>query len=319
MAALIAAAGLAVASCSPARTVGRRPPAPSTTERRSVTSAKATTPVAVGTTTLTVTRAGRAFGVQVLYPALRGGSAGTPLTARSPFPLIVFSPGFDVSPAAYNAMVVRWASLAFVVAIPHYPFTAPDAPGGVDEADIVQHPADLEATIGELLETSGRPGNLLTGMINPSRIAVAGHSDGGDVTDAVVSDSCCLDSRIRAAAILSGAQLTSFGGSYGPAPVPLLVVQGDSDTVNAPACSEQIYDTGGAPRFYLDLRGAEHLPPYTTDPGAVERVTALFWTAYLKGDSVAATALKAGTAARPEATLIDGGPVPRIGGCPGAP
>jgi predicted dienelactone hydrolase len=301
-------------------------PAPTTRTSSSPTTRSAVeSSAAVGLITLTVTGAGGLFPVVVRYPAARAGPGQAPLASRRPFPLIVFSPGFDIDPGAYDALVSRWTSLGFVVAVPDYPFTAAGAPGGVNEADILQHPADLEATIAELLTASSRAGSVLSGMINPSRIGLAGHSDGGDVTDAVMSNSCCRDYRIRAAAILSGAELGSFGGTYGPSGVPVLVVQGDSDAINAPACSEQIYDTVGQPRFYLDLHGAGHLPPYTADPSGaayqreVDKVTALFWAAYLKGDAAAASTLKAGGGVGPTATLVVGAPVPQLGGCPGAP
>jgi predicted dienelactone hydrolase len=239
--------------------------------------------------------------------------------------LIVFSPGFDVDPAAYDALVEGWVLRGLVVAVPDYPFTAPGASGGINEADIVQHPADLEATIDTLLTASSSSGTVLSGLIDPWRVGLAGHSDGGDVTDALVSDSCCRDPRIRAAAVLSGAELDSFGGAYGPARVPLLVTQGDSDTINLPACSEQIYAAGGSPRYYLDLRRAGHLPPYTPDPSgkvyqqAVDRVTGLFWAAYLEGDRSGAAALQVGAGLGPTATLFAGQPVGEPGSCPGAP
>lgn len=343
--AALAAVGTAVLGNGPARPTGRRSSAVPTTSRgltvppptraRPATTLPATTvpatpthvqaPLAVGSTTLMVTRSLRRFDVQVLYPARQAGPAGAPLITRGPFPLIVFSPGFDIDPGAYGTLVGRWASLGFVVAVPHYPFTAAGAPGGVNESDIVQHPADLEATIDELITASSSPGTLLSRMIDPSRIGVAGHSDGGDVTDATVSNSCCRDPRIRAAAILSGAELTSFGGAYGSARVPLLVVQGDSDSINPPACSEQIYNTGGAARLYLDLRGAGHLPPYTAVPSgalyqeAVDQVTALFWAAYLDGEVSAASALAVHAGVASPASLTDGGPVAQSGTCPGAP
>ena len=253
--------------------------------------------------------------MEVLYPRPSSGR---------PIPLVVFSPGYDIDPGVYGPLVTGWASLGLVVAVPDYPYTSPGTPGGVDEADIVNHPADLEATIDDLLAVSG-PAAPFSRMIDPARIAVAGHSDGAVVADAAVADSCCADRRIRAAAILSGSELTSFRGTYGPAPVPLLVIQGDTDTINPPACSEQIYGTGGTPRFYLDLRGAGHLPPYTADPSAavyqqvVDRVTALFWRTYLEGDTSAGAALRAGTAVGPPATWFAGGSVPQVGSCPGAP
>lgn len=294
---------------------------------------------AVGSTPLDVADGDRRFSASVLYPAATAGTGVTPLAAGRPWPLIVFSPGFDIDPAAYDSLLDRWVTAGFVVTVADYPGTAPDAPGGLDEADIVNHPADLRAVIDETLAQAATPGNLLAGVVNPDRIGVAGHSDGGDVTDAVISNSCCRDPRIKAAAVLSGAELTSFDGTYGPPGIPLLVVQGDADQVNFPACSEQIYDGAGPPRFYLDLHGAGHRAPYLasgpyrepvaqaqTYEQAVDQVTVLFWRAYLDGVAADATALGGGgtgaTSLAPGiagATLYAQQAVPITGSCPGAP
>ena len=319
-AALLAAAGLvvlgpALSGCSSSRHAGVRPRVTSPSPPP-VSAPPSTTAERIAAVTLTVTRAARQIGVQVLYPEGRSGR---------PFALIVFSPGYDIDPAVYDPLVTGWASLGFVVAVADYPNTAEGAPGGVNEADIVQHPADLESIIGQLLVMSNRSGNVLSGMVDGARIAVAGHSDGAVVADAMVSDSCCRDPRIRAAAVMSGSELTSFGGTYGPARVPLLVVQGDSDTINPPACSVQVYDTTGLPRFYLNLKGAGHLPPYTADPSgaryqpAVDRVTGLFWAAFLDQKPSAATALQNGVDVGPSASWATGGPLTRVGTCPGGP
>lgn len=279
----------------------------------------------MGETGLTVTRGGRRFPVVVLYPAARAGSDAPPPTAGRPYPLVVFSPGFDVDPAVYTPLVSAWVGAGYIVAEPYFPFTAEGAPGGVNESDLVQHPADLRSVIDTMVGLSSAPAGVLSGMVDPARIGVAGHSDGGDVTDAVVADSCCRDPRVKAAEVLSGAELAGFGGSYGPPGVPLLAVQGDADQINAPACSEQIYNGSGMPRYYLDLHGAGHLPPYTAAPGsevyqqAVSRVTLLFWAAYLGGDSSALSALKRAGVAGPGGTLTAGGPVATVGSCPGAP
>ncbi|HMC39879.1 MAG TPA: hypothetical protein VKI19_09480, partial [Acidimicrobiales bacterium] len=234
----LAAIGLAAGGCSSVPRAGDRPRGAPTTAGATTTSSPARTtttavpraPFPVVSTEVTVTRGARRFGVEVLYPRPSSGR---------PIPLVVFSPGYDIDPGVYGPLVTGWASLGLVVAVPDYPYTSPGTPGGVDEADIVNHPADLEATIDDLLAVSG-PAAPFSRMIDPARIAVAGHSDGAVVADAAVADSCCADRRIRAAAILSGSELTSFRGTYGPAPVPLLVIQGDTDTINPPACSEQI-------------------------------------------------------------------------------
>lgn len=296
---------------------------PSTTTSTTTTTSRPGTPPAVGETDVTVVRGTRRFPVVVFYPAAAAGSGTEPLRQAAPYPLVVFSPGFDIDPTVYVPLLSSWVAAGYVVAEAYYPFTAAGAPGGVNESDIVQHPADLRAVIDRMLALSSSPGDPLAGLVDPARIGVAGHSDGGDVADAVVADSCCRDPRVRAAEVLSGAELASFGGTYGPPGLPLLVVQGDADQINLPACSEQIYDGAGSPRYYLDLLGAAHLPPYTAGGGAylqaVERVTLLFWQAYLRGSGSALSALHGAGVAGAAATLTAGGPVEQVGYCPGAP
>lgn len=66
-----------------------------------------------------------------------------------PLPLIVFSQGFAEPADAYaQPCCIPWAAAGFVVAAPTYPRTNPDAPGGPDESDILNHPADLRYVIG---------------------------------------------------------------------------------------------------------------------------------------------------------------------------
>jgi dienelactone hydrolase len=167
-------------------------------------------------------------------------------------------------------------------------------------------------------------GTALSGLINPDEIGLIGHSDGGDVSLAVAENSCCQDPQVKAAAILSGAELASFGGSYFTAsPVPVVVVQGDADTINPPACSEQIYDDAVPPKYYLDLLGAGHGPPYLetgTDQDVVAKVVTDFFDAELAGQPAAIAAMMsagdlAGAAEISDASLAPPAPA----GCPGAP
>lgn len=324
------AAGKGTATTAPASAGSNATSAPSS-ESTGTTAPTVAVP-AVGSTTLSVADGTRDFTADVLYPAERPGVGVAPLGRARPWPLIVFSPGFDIAPEAYQGLVERWVTAGFVVAVADYPATAPGAPGGLDESDLIVHPADLRAVIDEILAQSAAPDVLLSGTVDPGRIGAAGHSDGGDVTEAVVADSCCRDPRIRAAAVLSGAELTSFGGTYGPPGIPLLVTQGDSDQINPPGCSQQIYDGAGPPRFYLDLRGAGHRAPYLASgpysasavqaagyEEAVDQVTVLFWQGYLAGEAGAAASLRSGADVGPDATLDTGVALPRTGPCPGAP
>jgi alpha-beta hydrolase superfamily lysophospholipase len=230
----------------------------------------------------------------VRYPAVgRPGAAGAgdhpgaaPASASGPFPLVVFSQGYDLPAEDYAGLLDAWARAGYVVADPTYPLTDPTAPGGVNEQDIVNHPADLRFVVSALIAASRDRHSVLHGLVNASRVAVIGHSDGGDVSLAAAANTCCRDAAVRAAVILSGAELSAFGGRYfGTAPVPLLVVQGSADTINVPGCSAQIYDGAPRPRYYLDVEGAEHEPPYL-EPGplrdGVVRGVVAFLDAYLR-------------------------------------
>lgn len=286
-----------------------------------------TGPSPVGEVALTLTDGSRVLPTTVRYPATAAGANQQPLRAAKPYPLIVFSQGFAISPDAYGALLDAWAAAGFVVAAPAYPLTTP----GGNEGDILNHPADLRAVITDLLAVDAQPGNLLSRTIDVSRIGIVGHSDGGDTTNAVAEGTCCHDSRVSAAIIMSGAELVTFGGSFGGSTgVPLLVTQGSADTVNLPACSQQIYNAAPGPRYYLSLVGAgHHAPylaagPYQAAPAAadayqkvVTAVTIDFWDATLKGASPAALATAGNEPGVSE--LSANVPVVQQGTCPGAP
>ncbi len=269
--------------------------------------------------------ASRALPTTVWFPATSGSPGSVPDRSGGPYPLLVFSQGFDLSVQAYAALLEDLASAGFVVAAPTYPHTDPSDPSQLDEADIVNHPGDLRFVITTLLNVAGSTGSVLSGVIDENEVGILGHSDGGDVSLAVADNSCCRDPSVRAVAILSGAELSSFGGQYFPpgSLPPILVVQGSADTVNVPACSAQIYNAAEPPKYYLDLLGAEHEPPYT-DPGVdletVAKVTADFFDATLRGQSSALALMMAAGNVPGAAQITDSPSVPvPAGGCPGAP
>lgn len=264
----------------------------------------------------------------VRYPAMRTSQGLVAAKAAGPFPLIVFSGGWQVRPAFYSELLDSWAAQGYVVAFPVYPGTAPGVPGPPEWA-IVDHPAQLAGVITDLK----RPSGSLAGLVDPTRIGLAGHSDGGDVTEAAVNNSCCSIPAVRAAVVLSGAQLASFDlhGHYDTTGPPTLVVQGDQDTINPPGCSQAIYDTSPQPRYYLDLLGAGHYPAYIDPSGLatypdqagaaesgryrqiVTRATIGFWNQYLRKGTATISWVAAATT--PESTLTDGATLPTTGKC----
>jgi fermentation-respiration switch protein FrsA (DUF1100 family) len=227
----------------------------------------------------------------VRYPAL-GAPGGTDVanapaaSAYGPFPLVVFGHGFAVTPALYARMLQSWVRAGYVVAAPVFPLENANAVGGPDESDLVNQPADMRFVISRMLAIAVAGAGPLAGLIDPTRIAVAGQSDGGDTALAVAYSRYFRDPRIGAAVILSGAEMPGVGGFTFPrGSPPLLATQGTEDTVNPPSLSNAFFDVAQRPKYLLSLLGAEHLPPYSDQQpqlGIVERVTIAFLDGYLK-------------------------------------
>jgi dienelactone hydrolase len=249
----------------------------------------------------------------VRYPAL-GSSGGTDLpdapAARpdGPFPLVVFGHGFAVTPALYQRLLQSWAHAGYVVAAPVFPLENANAPGGPNEGDLSNQPADMSFVISSLLAASSAGSGPLAGLIDPSRIAVAGQSDGGDTALAVAYNEHFHDPRVGAAVILSGAEMPGVGGFTFPAgSPPLLATQGTADTVNPPSLSDEVFHAAQRPKYLLSLTGAAHLPPYSVQQpqlGIVERVTLAFLDGYLKSRPQALQRLKPLGSVAGKASLI---------------
>jgi predicted dienelactone hydrolase len=265
----------------------------------------------------------------VRYPAAgppngRDNPGAPPARGDRTFPLVVFSQGYDMPPQAYSWLLRAWASAGFVVAAPTYPYTNPTAPGGPNEYDTLNHPADLRFVIRTLRKRAVSAGGPLTHEINADKVAVVGQSDGADVSLAVAAASCCRDRAVDAAVILSGAELQAFGGRYYTAgSVPLLAVQGSADSINPPGCSVELYDQAPRPKYYLELVGAEHLHPYV-DPGRDRTVVAKavtdFLRRYLEGRGAGIRALARVANSPPFTRLITAATVPGAEtSCPTAP
>ncbi len=235
----------------------------------------------------------RVLQTYIWYPAtgipLAGNTVNAaPAVSRGPFPLVIFCPGYDLYPTSYASLLRTWVRAGYVVASPVFPLTNPGTPGGPDEEDIVNQPEDVEFIINQLLAQNASASSPIHALINPSSIAVTGHSDGGDTALVVAYDTCCRDPQVKAAVIMAGQELNMpAGGSYYPAgSPPLLAIQGTADTVNVPADTYQLFDQAPQPKYLLTLPGADHLIPFT-QPGpyesAVEKVSIDFLNTYLKG------------------------------------
>jgi dienelactone hydrolase len=240
----------------------------------------------------------------VRYPAL-GAAGQTDLRdapadrAAGPFPLIVFAHGFAVTPATYTRLLQSWAAAGFVVAAPVFPLESAAAPGGPTEADLGNEPSDMSFVITQMLAAAATPAPPLEGLVDPSRIAVAGHSDGAMAALAAAYSTRFRDPRVGAAVIMSGAELGGVGRFFPFGSAPLLAAQGTADEFNPRGVTERYFVKARRPKFLLRLLGARHLPPYTTDLphlGIVERESIAFLDHYLQRGGALTQMLELGTA-----------------------
>jgi len=198
------------------------------------------------------------------------------------WPLIVFAHGFDASPAPYAALLSSWAAHGYVVAAPEFPLTDPDIAGAnLDEADIDNQVADVRF-VTDYLVSSTSP---LVERIDPSRVAVAGHSDGAETAIGAAAASPPAGEPAYRALLALSAQ--PVDGTAGRNP-PVLVAQGDADTTNPPSYGLQTWEQAAGPKYLLDIEGGGHLPPYEAGSvwlSGIESITETFLDTYLAGDA----------------------------------
>jgi pimeloyl-ACP methyl ester carboxylesterase len=135
------------------------------------------------------------------WRALRTDAIQDAAMERGKFPLIIFSPGFDMAREYYTSWAEEFASQGFVVATVDHPFagvtridgttfTATPNPKGPRE-QTGQMATDVSFVLGVLLHEHG---------VDKRKIAAVGHSIGG----AAALDACRVDMRIGACVNLDG-------------------------------------------------------------------------------------------------------------------
>lgn len=211
----------------------------------------------------------------VWYPSDGGG----------PFPLVVFVHGFGATPADYAPLLTRIASAGYVVAAATYPLLSGQPAGPSDTVGWDDLYADTWFVTSEVLSRSAAGDGVLGGLIDPDRIAVAGHSDGAAIAFGDGYTPFRLDPRVRAV-VAYAADLGQYP-TYQPNQRPILHVLSDHDDFN-PYDDAIAWDrsTLQPPKTVVSLWNASHAEPFvgSGDPHfeLVARVTIGWLDAVLK-------------------------------------
>ena len=209
-----------------------------------------------------------------------------PMVGRE-LPLIVFSHGFGLSLDSYAPLVDFWAAHGFVVMQPtHLDSRTLNIPPDDPRTPLIWRfrIEDVKRILDELdLLEASVPG--LSGRLDRSRIAVAGHSWGGQTVSMLLGARVLnsegemgedmSDARIKAGVLLStagwgGTELTPFAAEHFPfmnpsfanMTTPALVIAGDRDqsllSVRGPDWFTDPYFLSPGGKSLLTLFGAEH-------------------------------------------------------------
>jgi len=186
-----------------------------------------------------------------------------PSGAPDPRPLVVFAHGWNSDPDVYRPLLERWAQAGFLVAAPVFPDSSDLYPGS-PVSNYAAQALDISFVITSLLEDD-------TVKVDASRIAVAGHSDGGTDVALLALDPAFADTRVRAYLCLSG-EMPSGVAPYaiGPTGAALLVAVGSADEYGLLPRSSEVFDMAQASSKALVVeQGGSHLGSFvSTDPAA---------------------------------------------------
>jgi pimeloyl-ACP methyl ester carboxylesterase len=175
--------------------------------------------------------------------------------APAPLPLVVFAHGWNSDPAVYQPLLERWAEAGFLVAAPIFPDST-DLSAGSPVSNYADQALDISFVISSLL-----PAKVDGLAIDPTRVAVAGHSDGGTDVALLALDPTYADSRVRAYVCLSG-QMPSGVAPFTVAPsrAALFVAVGSADEYGLYPLATDVFNAAeNSTKAMVVEEGGDHL------------------------------------------------------------
>jgi dienelactone hydrolase len=232
----------------------------------------------------------RTIPTTVFYPVWEVPHSGfwtdhVPYFAGGPYPMVVFLSGFGVDWHFYAPLLERIASAGYVVVAPTYPLLSGWPAGPTDTVEWDEHFTDTSFVISAMIERNAWD-PLTAGLVDTSRVAVAGHSDGALLAFGAGEQAWRIDARVRS--------VVSYGGDLGSDGIylangrPFLHYLSELDEYD-PYDRAISYDRAylQPPHWVISSWGANHTGPYT-DPGdphfaLVAKTTVDFLDGTLKG------------------------------------
>lgn len=259
----------------------------------STTTTQLSSPYPVQTSTVSLFDPTRNTPARGSVPASSGRVLTTdvwrPVGPTGPLPLVVFAHGWDSDPDVYATLLSTWAAAGFLVAAPVFPDSADTLPG-TPVSDYPDQALDMSFVITAFL-------GGVAGPVDPNRIAVAGHSDGGTDVALLALNPTFADHRIKAYLSLSSEIPDGVAGPWGaPTPGALLVAVGTDDEYGLLPQSTQVYQTADMVKAMLTVSGGDHLQTFianTPQSEAVREETVRFLQLALDPGTVTPTTLGA--------------------------
>lgn len=214
-------------------------------------------PYAVATSSIRLDDASRTTPARGTVPAAPGRLLVTdlfvPVGASGPRPLVVFAHGWNSDPGVYASLLEQWAAAGFVVAAPVFPDST-DLYAGSPVSNYADQALDITFVITALLHDTAL-------LIDPARIAVTGHSDGGTDVALMALDPSYADPRVRAYACMSGEMPSGIAAyTVTPTPAAVLVAVGSDDEYGLYPLSTQVFQAAQASsKAMLVEPGGDHL------------------------------------------------------------
>ena len=223
-----------------------------------------------------------------------------PVGLEGPLPLVVFAHGWNSNPLVYESLLDTWAEAGFIVAAPTFPDSTNTLPG-TPVSDYPEQAQDISFVISSLL-------GGMVGPIDPTRIAVAGHSDGGTDVALMALNPRYSDPRVRAYISLSGEIPSGVNGPWGvPRSGALLVAVGTADQYGLASRSLQVFQTAEMPKAMLTLTGGDHLTTFigdTTAEAAMRTETVRFLNAVFSSPTSTSSRLQAALLPTGDAAIV---------------